>query len=245
MTPAPPTGSIEKMRIEIHKKSDCTDDAINTIFVQFNPEKYNSKQTVTFCEGQAMGSTGADLKFNRIDGEEVNFEFLFDGSGIVPPAQFIDGSKRDLASELADMLAIPDAVGIEVELFRSYLMGYQSDTHQTAYLKLIWGGYNLNCRLKSMDIEYLNFRRDGRPLRARVKCTFKGTVDYLFMVSLQKKESPDVTHERMIKQSDKITLLAEEIYKKNHYYIDVAKANQLLSFRKIDTGQKLFFPPLK
>jgi hypothetical protein len=133
----------------------------------------------------------------------------------------------------------------DVEEFKNLLMGYDGDTHQTSYLKLLWGGYSLSCRLKSMDIEYTLFRKDGRPIRAKVRCTFKGTVDYKLMVAKEKKSSPDMTHERVIKMNDKLPLLAEDIYTSNTYYIDVAKNNRLLSFRNVPQGQKIQFPPVK
>jgi len=42
-----------------------------------NPESIPIKQNVVFYEGQAIrGTTGSDLQFNKIEGEEVNFEFF-------------------------------------------------------------------------------------------------------------------------------------------------------------------------
>ena len=96
-----------------------------------------------------------------------------------------------------------------------------------------------------MDIDYTLFRKDGRPIRAKVKCVFKGTVDYKLMVAKEKKSSPDLTHERTVKMNDRLSLLAEDIYENNSYYIDVARNNKLLSFRNITLGQKIKFPPIK
>jgi hypothetical protein len=65
------------------------------------------------------------------------------------------------------------------------------------------------------------------------------------MQAVQNQQSPDVTHEKIMKQEDKFTLLAEQTYNQNKYYVDVAKANGLLSFRKLKAGQSLLFPPIK
>jgi hypothetical protein len=215
------------------------------------------RHNVAFCEGQAMGTSGTDLRFNKIEGEEVTFDFVFDSSGVVPPGKIKDGkgdeSLLDVVGDIAGALkpAIVNPFGEvatvekDVEEFKNLLMGYDGDTHQTSYLKLLWGGYSLSCRLKSMDIEYTLFRKDGRPIRAKVRCTFKGTVDYKLMVAKEKKSSPDMTHERVIKMNDKLPLLAEDIYTNNTYYIDVAKNNRLLSFRNVPQGQKIQFPPVK
>jgi hypothetical protein len=250
-------GIIDKMRIEVFPSKEYTEPPTKTIFVQLNPEKYTMKHTVAFCEDQAMGTSGTDLSFNKIDGEEVSFDFVFDSSGIVPPGKIKDGKGEptfldtlgDIATTLKPAIVNPfgevETVEKDVEEFRKLLMGYDGETHQTAYLRLLWGGYSLSCRLKSMDIEYMLFRKDGRPIRAKVKCTFKGTVSYKLMVAQENKNSPDLTHERTIKMNDNLSLLSESIYENNSFYIDVAKNNKLLSFRKINLGQKIKFPPIK
>ncbi|TGD57497.1 CIS tube protein [Flavobacterium humi] len=250
-------GIIDKMRIEVFPTKDYVEPPKKTIFVQLNPEKYSMKHNVAFCEGQAMGTTGTDLKFNKIEGEEVSFDFLFDSSGVVPPGKIKDGKgteslldvAKDFAGTLTPAIVNPFAevatVEKEVEEFRKLLMGYDGDTHQTSYLKLLWGGYSLSCRLKSMDIEYTLFRKDGRPIRAKVKCGFKGTIDYKLMVAKEKKSSPDLTHERTIEMNDSLVLLTESIYQDNTFYIDVAKKNKLLSFRHIEVEKKIKFPPIK
>lgn len=250
-------GIIDKMRIEVFPSKEYTEPPKKTIFVQLNPEKYSMKHNVAFCEDQAMGTSGNDLSFNRIEGEEVVFDFFFDSSGIVPPGKIKDGKGEetfldalgDIANALKPAIVNPfgevETVEKDVEEFKNLLMGYDGETHQTSYLKLLWGGYSLSCRLKSMDIEYTLFRKDGRPIRAKVKCTFKGTVSYKLMVAAENKNSPDLTHERTIKMNDNVTLLSESIYENNSFYIDVAKNNKLLSFRKVKLGQKIKFPPIK
>jgi hypothetical protein len=250
-------GIIDKMRIEVFETNEYDKDPKKTIFVQLNPEKYTMKQNVVFSESQPMGATGNDLKFNKIEGEEVTFEFLFDSSGVVSPGKIKDGKGKmsflDKAGDVLDALkpavvnpfAEVKSVEEDLEAFKNLLLGYNGKTHHTAYLQLLWGGYSLQCRLKNMEIEYYLFRKDGRPIRAKAKCTFKGTVSYKTMVAEQKKSSPDLTHERQFEMNDKLTLISENIYENPNYYIDVAQSNALLSFRNIRLGEKLIFPPIK
>ena len=96
-----------------------------------------------------------------------------------------------------------------------------------------------------MNIEYKVFRRDGRPMRANAKCTFMGSQSYKEMQAEQNQQSPDVTHKKTVKQQDRFTLLAEQTYNQNKYYIDVASANGLLSFRKLETGQNTVISTFK
>lgn len=247
-------GIVDKMRIEVYKSSKY-DTPKKTIFVQLNPEKYSIKQNVIFCEGQPIGASNNDLKFNKIEGEEVSFEFLFDSTGVVPPGKiksgkgtmsFLEQSAGSVNGPVnANFSEQTKSVEEELEGFKNLLMGYNGETHETSYLNLIWGGYSLKCRLKSLEIDYTLFRKDGRPIRAKAKCVFKGTSTYKLMLASQKKSSPDLTHERTFEMNDKLTLMAENIYENPSYYIDVANNNSLLSFRAIDVGQKITFPPIK
>jgi Contractile injection system tube protein len=251
----PALGNLEKMSIEVFDKVECTGLPLKTIFVQLNPEKYTIKHNVVFFEGQPIGAAGTSLEFNKIEGEDVSFDFVFDSSGVIPPGKIVDGKgssmslletvKDTLQSKVNNPFDEVKSVDVEVEEFRKLLMGYIGSTHQISYLLLIWGNYRLNCRLKSMDIEYSLFRKDGRPIRAKVKCVFKGTVSYEVMVAEQNKMSPDITHERTLEMNSKISLMAENIYENPNYYIDVSNHNGLLSFRNSTTGQVLLFPPIK
>lgn len=249
-------GIIDKMRIEVYEDNKYTTPK-KTIFVQLNPEKYTRKNNVIFSEDQPMGASANNLSFSKSQSEEVTFDFIFDSSGVVPPGKIKDGkgemSLLDKAGDVLDALtpaivnpfAEVKSVDEHVEAFKNLTIGYNGKTHQTAYLQLLWGAFKLQCRMKSMDIEYTLFRKDGRPIRAKVKCVFKATATHQIMVAEQNKTSPDLTHLKTVTMNDKLVLLAENIYENPSYYIDVAQVNQLLSFRKIETGQNISFPPIK
>jgi Contractile injection system tube protein len=250
-------GIIDKMRIEVFDTNEFGKDPKKTIFVQLNPEKYSTKQSVSYFEEQPMGTTGVDLKYNKTDSDEITFEFLFDSSGVIPPGKIKEGkgemSFLDKAGDVLDALkpgiinpfSEVKSVEEDLEEFKNLLFGYNSETHHVNYLQLLWGGYSQQCILKNMEIEYYLFRKDGRPTRAKAKCTFKGTISYKTMLAEQNKSSPDLTHERLFEMNDKLSLMVENIYDDPHFYIDVAKSNKILSFRNISLGNKIFFPAIK
>lgn len=249
-------GIVDKMRIEVYPNEDFNEsEVISTIFVQVNPESYTVNHEVQFSEEQAMGASSQKLNFNRIGAEEVSFDFIFDSSGVIPKAKIESGKveKIPLEDSLVDVLKPSisnpfekaDTIEEELKQFKNLLVGYNGDTHETRYLQLLWGGFEMKCRLTSMQIAYSVFRRDGRPIRAKATCNFKGTQSYEEMQAEQNQQSPDVSHRKVVNQQDQLTLLTEKVYKHNKYYIDVAQANNLLSFRRLKTGQSLLFPPLK
>ncbi|WP_175621850.1 CIS tube protein [Chryseobacterium schmidteae] len=250
-------GIVDKMRIEVYESSDYKKTPKKTIFVQLNPEKYSRRNNVLFSEDQPLGASKNNLSFNRSPSEEVTFDFIFDSSGVVPPGKIKDGKgEMSLLDKAGDVLgalkpaivnpfAEIKSVEEDVDAFKELTIGYNGNTHQTAYLQILWGGFKLQCRLKSMDIDYTLFTKSGKPIRAKVKCVFKETTTHQIMVEQQNKTSPDLTHLRTANMNDKLALMAENIYENPSYYIDVAQANQLLSFRKIETGQNISFPPIK
>ncbi len=249
-------GIVDKMRIEVYPNIEYNEtEAIKTIFVQVNPESYTLNHEVQFCEGQAIGSSSQELQFNRIGSEEVTFDFVFDSSGVIPPSKIKDGKVESLplSDTLIDVLkpAIANpfeqaaTIDSELEEFKELISGFNGEIHQTRYLRLLWGKYQLECRLTNISIEYKVFAKDGSPIRANAVCKFKGTQSYGEMQAQENRQSPDVTHRKTVNQKDKITLLAEQTYNLNTFYIDVAKANKLLSFRELRTGQNLRFPPIK
>ena len=61
---------------------------------------------------------------------------------------------------------------------------------------------------------------------------------------INNKSSPDLTHVRKMKRSDKLIGISNKLYKKNIYYLEVARANNLDTFRNLPDGTEVFFPPV-
>lgn len=249
-------GKLNKMRIEVFDRKEFPEPPRKTIFVQLNPEKYNIKGSVEYYNEQPNNASNNDQQFRNVMGDDVVFDFVFDSTGIIPAGKIVDGKAESLPDDRPDRIAnsfnpqkIIDqarkSVEPDVTEFKNLLMGYNGETHQPPYLRLLWGDYKLDCRLKEIDIEYNLFRKNGSPIRAKVKCTFVETMSHKVRVLVEEQSSPDLTHLRTMGMDEKLPLLTYDIYEDDQYYIDVAKANRLLSFRKLKTGQKIIFPPVK
>jgi len=63
--------------------------------------------------------------------------------------------------------------------------------------------------------------------------------------ALRNNQSPDIIHERLFRETDRIDLMSHNIYGKGEYYTDVAAHNGLDSFRQVRAGTTLYFPPLE
>ncbi len=249
-------GKVDKMQILVYDKPDSKSPK-DTIYVQFNPDKYSLSVNTEFVKLEPQNSTNPQLIFNSKQSDKVSFEFLFDGTGVVPPGKIGSGSGTkslfDTGISAAASLGIQvpfntggdTSISKDIESFKSLLSGYDGNTHDVPYLKLIWGDYLFQCRLTDMEIQFTLFNPQGRPLRAIAKCSFLSTETVKEMLTGKKANSPDMTHERVFTMGDKLTLMAENIYDSQDHYIDVARANALLSFRNIAVGSKIIFPPIK
>lgn len=208
-----------------------------------NPEQLSQSFKIEYDQQQAKGSQGNDPKFKYTQPEELKLEFIFDGTGVIPVNQQSPqaGQPRQFHK---------DVVG-QVQAFLNLAYVMNSKTHKPNFLRIVWGGFpfgnkdGFNCILKDLQISYTLFDRDGTPLRAKLSSTFVDYVEQQRRVRQEGKNSPDVTHIRKVKGGDRLPLMTYEIYGDSSYYLQVARANGLVNFRRVSTNTNLRFPPLQ
>ena len=121
---------------------------------------------------------------------------------------------------------------------------YQGKEHEPQVVTVIWGTFNFQGRLSSLKLNYTLFKPDGSPLRAKVQLSFTGYIPVDKQNKKAQNSSPDLTHIIEIKAGDTLPLLCHQIYKDSSYHIEVARHNNLTSFREIKPGTRIYFPPL-
>ncbi len=216
-------GELKKLKIEAFK-SIKYEAMVDEFEVMFNPNTYSQKYEVVYKEEQGQGSTGSTQKFGSIKPQEYSFEFVFDGTGT--------------SSELTD-------VNDEIESFLKVTGKINSEIHRPLYLLISWGSLISACVLKSAEITHSLFKPDGYPLRSKVKATFAENIDDTLRTAEEGKNSPDLTHYRIVKEGDTLPLMVYRIYGDSSYYLQVARINKLANFRKLEVGTTIQFPPVK
>jgi hypothetical protein len=168
------------------------------------------------------------LKFDKIEPQTMEFEFLFDQTGALAGTQ-------------------PSENGVEdsIESFKSLTLGYDGNIHRTRYLKLVWGTLLFKCCLENLNVTYKLFKSDGTPLRATVTASFKEFKEDERRVAEENSNSPDLTHLRAVKEGDHLPIMVHNIYGDKKYYMQVARFNALTSFRNLERGQNITLPPLR
>jgi nucleoid-associated protein YgaU len=124
------------------------------------------------------------------------------------------------------------------------VLDYNGDEHKPNYVMISWGSLLFKGSLVEMSVEFKLFRSDGTPLRAIAKAKFKGFVEDDLRVAKENKNSPDLTHYRVVRAGETLPLMAYRIYGDSSYYLAVAKANGLSNFRNLQPGQEIYFPPI-
>ncbi len=191
--------------------------------VMINPNNIAIKLQVERDSSGEPGAIDGLMKFKKLQPQDYQFEFIIDGTGST-------GDKR----------VVPD----DVIKFLSTVYDYKGKEHKPNYVKITYGSILLKCVLKSVDITYNLFSPNGKPLRAKVNASFNSCKDPELSAAIKNDSSPDMTHSRKLKRSDKLISVANSLYKKNCYYMEVARANDFDTFRNLPESTEIFFPPI-
>ncbi|WP_291911895.1 hypothetical protein [Chitinophaga sp. CB10] len=242
-------GQLEKMKLKAYKEPNVNSAPVSvkgsdTFSFKVNPESFKRSYSIAYKDEchTPQGTTSQPKQFSHINPESFSVEMLLDESGVIQephlasftsPVVLEPQQRPDIADQVADLLA--------------FCYEYQGDIHRPHYILLCWGssaGFFFGV-VKSLEIDYKLFRPDGKPIRAVVRLQLESAESRTEMMRRQSPNSPDMTHEKAFKAGNSLSNMATAIYQDDSYYIDVARANNLLGFRNVKPGTTLKFPPLK
>jgi nucleoid-associated protein YgaU len=235
------SGELAKIKITAYKTSSFEESkkiSSGEFKALVNPEGYTRSYKIKYKDQQASGTKSQQMKFEKIEPEDIEFEFLFDKTGALP-GTFKATDDEGIQQEGKE------GIWPDIEKFKKVVYDYKGEIHQPPFLIIQWGELLFKCVLRDMSINFKLFRPDGTPLRAVAKAKFTSTVENELRVRQEAKSSPDITHVRIVKEGDTLPMLAYQIYEDPSYYIQVAKANNLFNFRYLEPGTKIFFPPIE
>lgn len=224
------TGELVKLAItpaEVESDGSVTVKRSPMFEVMLNPSTYSHQYAIRYDQTKTFGQVGAASKFSAVGPEQVSFDIMLDGTGVVSPGQ---GS--------------PD-VRTRIQQLYTVVYKYDGTNHQPNHVRILWGSLIFFGRLESMSIDYTLFEPSGQPLRAKVKFAFVGFMTKEEQVLKANSSSPDLSHRVKVKAGDTLPLLCHRIYSDASYYLEVAEINNLTNFRDLQPGAWLDFPPLR
>jgi phage tail protein X len=221
--------NVTKIVIQPYKDAKLNDKAGAEFTVPVNPETYAEKRQLKYDNKQGIGNQGNNPKFGVTGSEELKLEFILDGTGALEGNVYGDKS-------------VPD----QIILLLNAVYQMDGDIHKPYFLKVQWGKHlTFPSVLTSLDINYVLFKSDGTPLRAKVSANFLNYIEQEKRIRLEGKNSPDLTHVRTIVQGSRLDWMTFKFYGDVRHIMQVAKANGLPALRPLKTGDELEFPPFK
>jgi nucleoid-associated protein YgaU len=191
--------------------------------VQFNPEEYTVNKDNNFAI-QAIPGLPAPL------------------------VQFVNGNQRTLEMELFfdtwDTPALPkqdvrDLTGRVVGL-----LDIDSKLHAPPILRLSWSSLTMLCVLSRVVQRFVMFDNDGRPVRARLTCTFNEVIDPEQEAKALNLQTADYSKVHQVTESETLSSIAARLYDNAEAWRPIAIANGLDDPRAISVGRLLRVPSL-
>lgn len=203
-------------------KDNSFGSQVGSYTAMINPESYTQSFNVSYNEEQAPGTPEATLKYDKSTPTTIKFDLVFDATGVVN-------------TSVSD-------VGSEIQKFRKVVYDYNGSIHSPNFLKLTWGNALVyECILTSMTVNYTLFNSDGVPLRAKVTVNFK---EYVTPTKPTEDSSPDMTHVKTVVSGDLLPSMTFSVYGDEAHLLKVAEHNKLDSIISLQSGSRLYFPPL-
>jgi hypothetical protein len=208
-----------------------------------NPEQYARHFKISYGCPPEHGTENAEAQFKQVQQDTLSIKFTIDGTGLVPIQQpAIDAVTQAFA--LVDTDKQTAFVAAKLAQLKLIAAGISDEKHRPPFVLVSWGKLSFRGYLEDMTQTFSLFHPTGVPLRVEVELKIKEDRPRNSVLAALSLLSPDLTRKRQVKSSDNILTLCEDVYEKPDYYIEVAKANNLTNFRKIEAGRELIFPPV-
>lgn len=238
---------LAKLTIEGHEDAARKTKAFATFIAQYNPETLSMRHQSVFAEDFALGQTANSGPWSHSPPARLTVNLILDGTHVGFMGVRRLGHLPTVAEQIVEFLSVCYRV--------------KDSSHEPAHLRLRWGraiggagpvgglaalpaaAPCFDCRLESVDITYKAFNRDGSPLHAELAAVFVESMDRPREAALVNRQSPDLTHRRVVVAGDTLPLLCREIYGSAEHYLRIAQVNQLDDFRDLTPGTELVFPP--
>ncbi|KUM55266.1 peptidoglycan-binding protein [Rheinheimera sp. EpRS3] len=198
-----------------------------------NPASLNHQLGISYNTDNSnnlpVGKSAVESKLSQYQQEKLSFDLVLDGTGVVPVS-----AQQE-----------PD-VSKQIKQLKNVVYHYVGEKHEPSIVKLQWGqSFSFVGRLNSMTVDYTLFKPGGDPLRAKIKLNFGSYMSNKQEALKADRQSPDLTHQVLVKAGDTLPNLCYRIYRDSSYYLAVAEFNQLDSVSVLTPGRQLYFPPLR
>jgi hypothetical protein len=165
-----------------------------------------------------------------------------------PLVQFVHGNLRTLEMELFfDTWDTPNLPKKDVRDFTNQVAGLldiDSQLHAPPILLVSWSSLQLRCVLARVSQKFTMFADDGKPVRARLSCTFNEVIDAEQEIKKVNRQTADYTKVHIVNQGETLSGIAGLFYEDPKLWRPIAIENGIDDPRAITVGQSLIIPSL-
>jgi hypothetical protein len=222
------TKVLSKLIIYAYEKNDFEKE-IRSFTTPINPETFTRTTHIELDTTRGHGQPGTDPRYKSTSPEELKIDFILDGTKTM----------EGYVEKYKDM-----EVSGQIKEFNDCVQ-YEGKIHRPRFLIVHWGSeVKFPCVLSHMEISYSLFKPNGDPLRAKISATFLKYETPASLIAVNRISSPDLTHQRVAKEGDRLDLMCQDIYDDTGFLLQIATANDLTSPRNLKPGIALMFPPI-
>ncbi|MBS1596989.1 MAG: hypothetical protein JST75_02105 [Bacteroidetes bacterium] len=220
---------LSKLIIHSFEKNDFKKET-GSFTTPINPETFTKTSHIELEKSRGHGQPNTNPKYISTAPEELKIEFVLDGTKTM----------EGYVKKYNDM-----DVHKQLKEFTDCVYQYEGKIHRPRFLIVRWGSeVRFPCLLSHLDVNYSLFKPNGDPLRVKVTATFVKYETDVAAAAAKRISSPDLTHYQVAKQGDRLDLMTFNIYNDSNFFLQVARANDLTTPRKIKPGTEIYFPPI-
>jgi len=191
------------------------------IEVKFNPSEYSISRNMNYAEVQVPGLKTPLLQFVRGEAQTLSLEL------------FLDTTDRTTQIGVGqDLAALQALIAIDPTL------------HAPPVIQFTWGAQAFQGVVTSYSEKFVLFDPNGLALRGRVTLQIKSYTPAEIQIKELNKQSPDRTRTRVLREGERIDLIAADEYGDASLWPAIARANRLARPRILAPGTLLVIPPL-
>jgi hypothetical protein len=191
-----------------------------TIHLKFNPAEYKLSKENTFAEIPIPGLESPPLQFVRGGAQVLTMDLLVDTS------DSLKNVKTEYVDKITPALARDDKL------------------HAPPIVDFVWAQKVFRGVMVSLDVTYVLFHSDGRPLRAKLAVKLKEYRPVDIQLKESRTKSPDVEKRYVVRIGETLSSISAAVFRDPALWRELATANGITDPRRVAPGTVLVVPRL-
>lgn len=194
-------------------------DKNKTYTVLFNPREYTVRKSTQWEPHKSPGLDSPEIEFTSGNSMTLSMELFFDTYEV----------GKDVREHTDPILGLANV---------------DETIHRPPRVMFSWGGFKFEGILEEVTQRFTMFSTTGMPVRATLQVSFKEYTSAKDQHQKKKRESPDHTKRRTLKQGESLQLISAEEYDDPAEWRRIADANGILDPKDVKPGTVLTIPPI-